>query len=148
MAIPSLLGPLGFFIQAPGMLTPPSPVLADNINPSTRDFASLFVGADVIDAQVQLALSTIKGSGISVTEDGISNLPSKMTTSYKRELAASARFALRRLIRAGDIQLRDVLFDIDDESTQTTQMRVVYRNLRSVDAVDTSVSLPVPGRIV
>ena len=59
----STLNPLGFFV-APSALGPPSPLLADNVDPVTRDFRDLFEGADPIDDSVQVAMtsSTISGS--------------------------------------------------------------------------------------
>jgi len=138
--------PQGFFIRAPGALGSPSAVLADNIDPHTRDFASLFLGANVIDAQVQLAMTVIRASGASVNDDGIAPSPRKMTNSYQAELTTDARTALGRLVRQGDITIVGVLFDLDDETNQTTQMRVRYRNLRAADAVVREAAVPVPGQ--
>ena len=99
---PTTVNPLGFFVRAPGALGIPSPLVPDNIDPATRDFPSLFIGLDVIDAQVILALSTVRASGAAVQEDGIDDLPPKMEASLQNDLEGAVRTALGRLIRNGD----------------------------------------------
>lgn len=140
------VNPLGFFIAAPSALGPPDPVLADNIDPETRDFADLFVGADVIDAQVQLALTVIRNSGPSVEEVGIDPTPDKMTESLEAEIASDVRIALSTLVKNGDIRIVRISFDINDQSTQTAQVRVEYRNLRALDRQTRTALLPVLGK--
>lgn len=142
----STVNRIGFFIRAPSALAPPPPLLADNIDPETRDFADLFTGADPIDAAVQLALTTVRGSGASVEGDGIKLSPDKMTASLENQLESDARLALRRLTRAGDIRIVAVTFDINDESNQTVQLRVAYKNLRAVDSVTRTSAVPLPGK--
>ena len=140
---------MGFFIAAPSSVGPPPAILADNIDPETRDFASLAIGADVIDAQVQLAITTQRASGAAVIEDGIALSPRKMTASFQNEMEADARTALKRMTRNGDIRLVNVVFDSSDEANQTAQMRIRYENLRAADGkIRTSKPLPVPGKVV
>ena len=140
------VSPIGFFIRAPGALGAPSPLLADNINPETRDFASLFTGLDPIDAQVQLAVTTVRASGSAVEEDGIANLPDKMTNSVEDEITSAVKVALGRLIRNGDIEFLGMTFDLVDEGNQTVLPRARYRNLRAVDQATRFAALPVPGK--
>ena len=140
------LGPLGFFIKAPGELGPPDPILADNIDPTTRDFADLFEGADPIDAQVQVAITTIRNSGPSVEDDGIEITPRKMGQGFQRELEADVRTALRRLTDQNDIRIEEIGFDAVDEANQFAQIRVRYTNLRAISQRSRTVHVPIPGQ--
>ena len=146
MTLPTTSSAIGFFIRAPGALGDPSPLLADNIDPETRDFASLTVGLDPIDAQVQLALGTVRASGSAVEEDGIENLPDKMTDATQNEITSAVQTALNRLIRNGDIAFLGVTFDLHDESVQTSLPRVRYKNLRAVDQRTREAVLQLPGK--
>lgn len=137
--------PPGFFLRAPVSEGTPSPLLADNIDPATRDFADLFVGVDPIDAQVQLAVTTIRGSGAAVLEDGITITPTKMGDSYRAQLLADARAALARLVRNGDVRLLGVELLLDDQGNQTSLLGVQYVNLRAVDGSTRRVVAPTPG---
>ena len=123
----------------------PSPLLADNVDPATRDFADLFVGMDPVDAQVLVALTTIRGSGAAVENDGVPAAPRKMTDALARELEGDARLALRRLVEFGDVQIISAAPDVVDDSVQFAQMRVSYHNLRTGRRVDALAPLPVPG---
>ena len=106
-----------------------SPLLADNIDPRTRDFRSLEVGADVVDAQVQVALQVVRGSGASVLNDGMRRAPRKMLDSFSRDIEAEARVALARLVASGDVRLARVKVT-DQSSEQTGAVEVRYVNLR------------------
>lgn len=141
------VNPIGFFIRAPAALGPPSPVLADNIDPETRDHADLFVGADVIDAQVLVALTTIRGSGPSVEEVGIEPSPTKMTASLENEITSDVRNALAALVKNGDIRIVAITFDFVDETNQAAQARVEYRNLRALDTGTRTAQTPVLGKL-
>lgn len=139
-------GALGFFIKAPGELGPPSPLTADNIDPTTRDFASLTEGADVIDAQVQLAMTTVRNSGPSVENDGIRITSTKMDAGLQRRMESDVRLALRRLVRQRDIRITSVVFDEVDEANQFAQIRVRYQNLRAISQRSRTAHVPVPGQ--
>jgi hypothetical protein len=146
LVIPPTGSSLGFFIQSPGALPNPSPLLADNIDPETNDFASLFKGTNVIDAQVIVAVTFRRGTGTAVLEDGILLTSRKITISTKREIEADVRIALRRLIKNGDIRLESVDFGDDDEGidpgNQTTNFLVSYVNLRALDRKVRTVEIP------
>ena len=140
----STLSPVGFFIAAPARLGPPSPLLADNIDPKTKDFRDLFVGADPVDDQVQVAMMTNLGSGGSVLDTGIRLTRRKMVTDLKDTLEGDARQALRKLNRARDIQFAGITFGPGDprtgqptgeldEANQSAQINIEYRNLRALD---------------
>lgn len=135
--IPPTGSPIGFFIGSPGALGDPSPLLADNIDPDTNDFASLFTGMDVIDAQVLVAVTIVRGSGSSVTEDGIKITSRKITESVKNEITADVRTSLKRLINNGDIEFVKIDFGENDEnidkSNQVINSRIEYVNLRAMD---------------
>ncbi len=139
----STLSPLGFFI-APSAVGPPSPLLADQVDPKTRDFADLFVGADPIDDSVQVAVMTTLGSGGSVLQTGIRLDDNKMTTNIQDSLEGSMRAALKTLIVNRDIDIKRITFGTDptqtgrptgtvDEANQTAQLNVEFRNLRAFD---------------
>jgi hypothetical protein len=146
LVIPPTGSSLGFFIQSPGALPNPSPLLADNIDPETNDFASLFTGMNVIDAQVIVACTYRRGTGAAILEDGISLTSRKITASTKREIEADVRIALGRLIRNADIRLVSVDFGEDDEGidpgNQTTNFLVKYVNLRALDRQVRIVEIP------
>lgn len=139
----STLNPVGFFIAAPGRLGPPSPLLADNIDPKTKDFRDLFVGADPIDDQVQVTIMTNLGSGGSVLATGIRLTRRKMVSDLQDTLEGDVRQALSRLSQARDIQFARITFGQDigngqpsgevDEANQSAQINVEFRNLRALD---------------
>ena len=138
----STLNPLGFFV-APSALGPPSPLLADNVDPKTKDFASLFVGADPVDDAVQVALMTNRGSGGSVLQTGIKLGRRKMTADLRVVLEGDVRQALKVLTDNKDIDFKRISFGQDDgtgqptgdvdEANQTAQINIEYRNLRAFD---------------
>jgi len=124
-----------------------SPLLADNVDPHTRDFADLFVGMDPVDSQVLVALTTIRGSGAAVVEDGVTEPPRKMTASLANELESDAKNALRRLVGGGDVEVVSVKLEEVSETNQYAQRRVQYRNLRSGKLVSSSVPLSPTGTV-
>ena len=137
----STLNPLGFFV-APSALGPPSPLLADNVDPVTRDFRDLFEGADPIDDSVQVAVMTTLGSGGSVLQTGIRLNRRKLTTDIQNSLSGDMRAALKTLVTNRDIDIKSITFGVDsagrptgtvDESTQSAQLNIEYRNLRAFD---------------
>ncbi len=139
----STLTPLGFFV-APSALGPPSPLLADNINPATRDFRDLFVGADPVDDSVVVAVMTTLGSGGSVLQTGIRLNRRKMVSDIQDSLEGDVRAALKTLITNRDIDIKRITFGADptrtgrptgtvDEAHQTAQLNVEFRNLRAFD---------------
>lgn len=108
---------------------PNSPLLADNYDPQTRDFRSLTTGTDVVDAQVLVALQTVRASGAAVMNDGMRRAPRKMLDSLKLSLESEVRVALGRLTARNDVRLARVVVRVDD-ANQTTNITVVYLNLR------------------
>ncbi len=138
----STLGSLGFFV-APSQLGPPSPLLADNIDPRTKDFRDLFEGADPVDDQVQVTVMTNLGSGGSVLQTGIRLNRRKMLNDLRDTLEGDVRQALKLLTTNGDIDFKRITFGgpdpagdptgIIDESSQSAQINIEYRNLRAFD---------------
>lgn len=138
----STLNPLGFFV-APSALGPPSPLLADNIDPVTRDFRDLFEGADPIDDSVQVAVMTTLGSGGSVLQTGIRLNRRKMLPDLQDTLEGDVRQALKLLVTNRDINFKRITFGEPDangepsgevdEANQTAQINIEYRNLRAFD---------------
>ncbi len=126
-------GLTGYFFAPPSRQGPPSPLLADNIDPKTRDFADLFVGMDPIDSQVIVALQTTRGSGPCVLDTGIKLSRRKITEDFESATLSDARQALGRLIRNRDIQVVGLETDQANEGAQQAQLNVAYRNLRALD---------------
>lgn len=146
IVVPFTGSEIGFFIQSPGALGSPSPLLADNIDPETNDFASLFTGMNVIDSQVIVAVTYVRGTGAAITEDGIKFTSRKIDASTKREVTADVKTALGRLIRNGDVKFNGVDFGEDDEgidpSNQTVNILIKYVNLRALDNKIRVLSVP------
>lgn len=130
---PQPSAPVGFVVLSPsGLAATASPLLADNIDPQTQDFNSLVVGIDPVDAQVINALKIVRGSGPAVIEDGIDTTGlRKMDESAQTRFSSRIREALKRLISNGDILLLTIIFPEWDESSQTGNTHVEYKNLRS-----------------
>lgn len=137
-------GLTAFFFAPPSQSGPPSPLLADNIDPRTRDFADLFTGADPVDAQLQVAVSTTLGSGPCVADTGIRITRNKMTDDFPTTITNDVRQALARQVKARDIQIVGITIGEPDgltgkatgvvnEAAQSVQVNVQYRNLRALD---------------
>jgi hypothetical protein len=122
----------------------PSPLLADAWDPSTRDYSSLSAGFDVVDAAVITALCTVRGSGASVMEVGLGEIPAKITSAVENEIESGVRLALQALSRAGDVRVRRVDVAVDQGAQQVT-VRLDYANLRAGAERSVPVPLPVPG---
>jgi hypothetical protein len=137
VSLPSTVTPLG---RAPGTAEPVkfySPIVADYIDPTTQDYLSLTKGMDPIDAQVLVAMKTVKGSGAAVLEEG-NNLKSirKIEPGTARRVQNDIRAAISKLVTNGDIRI----VEIDTETRagqQQVDARVDYENLRA----------RVPGRV-
>ncbi len=137
------LAPAGFFVTAPSQLGPPSPLLADNIDPKTKDFRDLFVGSDPIDDQVQVVATTRRGSGGSVLDIGLRLSRNKLVSDIQDQVEGDMRQAFAMLIRNRDINFKRVSFGgpgpngeptgETDESEQELQVNIEYRNLRALD---------------
>ncbi len=142
VSLPSTSSPVGYGVTSPGQLAPPSPLLADNIDPQTHDYVSLFRSIDPIDAQVIIALKIVKGSGAAVEDDGSRFRDiRKITQSVKTEIKSEVRRALARLIANRDIKYKGVAFDVFDPSNRTIQARVQWVNLRAFDGAVKSASI-------
>ena len=145
--LPSSLSPVGSAISTPAGLGPPSPLLADNIDPQTGDFASLFVGIDPIDAQVINAVKIVRGSGASVTEDGMRLVDiRKIKDDTEDDIRNEVRRALSRLIQNQDIRFSGTKFDYIEKGSQFIQIRVQWVNLRSFDRTPREAVIPYPPR--
>lgn len=134
---------MGFFV-APSAIGPPSPLLADNVNPVTRDYRDLFEGANPVDDQVQVTLMTTRGSGGSVLQTGLRVNRRKMIEDLQDTLEGDVRLALSSMIKNRDINFKRISFGTDsgdgtptgtvDEANQTAQVNIEYRNLRAFDS--------------
>jgi len=145
-----------FFYLPPGQIGAPSPLLADNIDPVTRDFRNLFEGLDPIDAAVQVAVTTMKGSGACVMNVGLSLSRTKMTADFKAVIEADIRQAVQHLVKRRDIQITAITWGVDatgkptgevDESNQTAQANLHYINLRAFDAKVRTAAISSVGQV-
>jgi hypothetical protein len=124
------LGLVGPVTYAP--LLPPPGIAADNIDQKTKDLASVVKGADTIDAQVQLAMMTLRKSGAGVQELGqrFQDIR-KITDNVSRLLEQEARTALDRLVKANDITIESVFVVVNTPSTDAwAEVTVNYVNRR------------------
>ena len=144
--IPRTGSPLSFFIASPGALGPPSPILADNIDPSTHDFVSLTTGADPIDAQVLTALSILRDSGAAVYGVGLLIEDRKILANITISISSAVQQALSTLIRNRDIEFRGVDFGDDNEGVDGANQQVNYAvkwiNLRALDGNVRTATVP------
>ena len=140
VAIVSTTAPLGTF-TVPGTLRQSSPLLADNIDPLTRDFASLTKGLDPVDAQVQVALGCVRDSGPSIQGVGLPPPPRKITEGSEEVMRSQVQTALRTLVRNGDIRLKTIVVNIQ-AGAQQVDGYVEYQNLRALDGTTRTARLP------
>ena len=132
--LPSTMAPCGLSVTIPSRLGPPSPCLADQIDPNTHDVLDVLVGMDPIDSQVMTALTVQRGSGAAVREDGIRLWDlKKMLPSLLVDVRGRVNEALQRLIDHGDIRLVSVSEDVYDEANQSAQYSISWINQRALD---------------
>jgi len=131
VALPSTVSAIGVSVSVTLPVETFSPITADYIDPATGDYVSMTSGLDPIDAQVVIALNTVRGSGAAVKDEG-NNLESvrKIGETVQREIESEVRVALKRLIENGDIKLGTFTFDIQP-SNHYVNATVNYQNLRA-----------------
>lgn len=136
--------PTGYGIIAPSQLGRPSSLLADNINPLTQDFDSITYGSDTIEAQVIIALKTVKKSGAVVQNDGASFTDiKKMDDAVNNRIEGMVQDALQRLINNQDIEYKSTEFTLVDPSNQTIVITVKWINLRAVTSETKSTQIKI-----
>jgi len=124
----------GFFVPQTFVdpVGPPA-ILTPAVDYRTAEYVSLTRGVDPIDDQVQIALTRVRLSGASVTNDGQRFLDTgKLDAQAERSLESEAKRALRRLTSNGDITVTRIdasLFPAD----QAAEIQVDYVNLRAKD---------------
>lgn len=129
---PSTLTSLGGALPTVGVQARPPVILADYINPDTRDFASMLSTLDQIDAQVIIAITTKRGSGAAVMDVGHRlHLIKKIRDSIKTDIAAEIKLALKRLVTNGDITMLPIEFVAVDPGNQQVDFIIKWKNKRS-----------------
>lgn len=140
------VGPIGTIKQTflpPNQVGFPSPLLADNIDPTTKDFRDLFIGMDPVDAAVQVAVTTTRGSGSCVRDVGLRLNERKLGTTFKRITEADMRLALKPIVDRRDISIEQISFGVDAYGNPTgevlewdasAQINVSFINLRAFDS--------------
>jgi len=132
LTIPSTLTSLGGALPSVGTQAAPPVILADYIDPETRDFASMLYTLDQIDAQVIIAITTKRGSGAAVRDVGhkLHNLK-KIKDSIKTDITAEIKTATKKLVTNGDITLKPIDFTSIDRGNQQVDFVVSWYNRRS-----------------
>ena len=131
VALPSTVSPLGSAVSQTLPAVTDNPITADFIDPATGDFASMVQGLNPIDAQVILSLSTVRGSGAAVMEEGNSLMGiDKIRPTVQREVQSEVRFALRRLTANRDIRIESFEIEADRANAQVNVV-LNYTNLRA-----------------
>lgn len=129
---PSTLTALGGALPAVGVQAAPPIILADYIDPGTRDFASMLSTLDQIDAQVIIAITTKRGSGAAVMDVGHRlHKIKKILESIQTDITAEIKLALKRLVTNGDITLKPIKFLNVEPGNQQVDFMVEWVNLRS-----------------
>lgn len=95
--------------DAPAQVRAPPAILADLLDPTTREFLSLTTGDDPTDAAVVVALRTVRSSGVCVRDTGQKLGDARMMgPGLERFLLEEVRFALAHLIDSRQITLEGV----------------------------------------
>ena len=108
-----------------------APVLAaEDFDQLTKDLRSLTVGVDPIDAQVQVAMTTLRRSGAAVISTGQRFQDvRKLDTNASLLLEQEARTCLARLVAANDISIERVDV-VADPGGQWAEVTIDYVNKR------------------
>lgn len=128
--------PLGQFDEVRHYELVKAPVIrADRIDPVTQDWTSLIYDQDPTDAAVIEALWRVRGSGAAVTDTGSRYLDvNKLDDQAPKKFESETRFALRRLVQRGDITIKSIKVDTEDDWGEVT---VDYVNNRTALAKKT-----------
>jgi hypothetical protein len=116
----------------------PPIILADAIDPATGEFTSLERGLDPIDGAVLLTCSVKRSSGAAIIDVGHRFHEIRYVAPDVKVLAESAvRECVQHLTRAGLIELRKILTEVDGDSAATA---FEYHNIPQRDDRATSVT--------
>ena len=127
----------------PSQLAPPSSLLAEQIDPETGDYASLFEGVDPIEAQGLNALRIRRGSGAAVMDVGNRfHLIRKIDETIEKQIDSLTREALGRLIANGDIRYLGIDMEVLDPGNNTVVVKAKWQNLRAMDGQARSTPIP------
>jgi hypothetical protein len=143
VSLPSTVSPLGVGVSPTDPFAINSPITADYIDPVTNEYLSMTQGMDPIDAQVIIAIKTIKGSGDAVANDGtrLRDLD-KIRPNIEFQIEGEVRNALERLVRNRDIRIDKFVFDVD-KPNDTVSFQLDYINLRAKAGTRKSLSIVV-----
>ena len=125
-----------------------SPILADKIAIDSNDFESVFTPDDIVDAQVKIAMKTVRGSGVSVVNTGHRfDLIAKLDESVPDQIRQETKIALRLLVQNQDITIKNIkVLTAGDEDGDDgpgfdwAEVQVQYLNLRTRESQRRSVS--------
>lgn len=119
---PAGVHPLGFFTETRKYQLPPPPVIrADRIDPQSQEWVSLLGDLDATDAAVIEALWRVRQSGAAVFNTGARFLDvEKLDDQAPVRFESEARFALRRLVGRGDITVKSITVDTEEDWGEVT----------------------------
>jgi hypothetical protein len=143
--LPFGLSPIGTGVATDFVPIPPPPVIsADAIDPKSLDATSLTKSSDPIDAQVQLALTLVRGTGAACGDTG-QNFRAilKLTDNVTTLLESEARRALALLVRRGDISIDSVNAVV--YSPDSAEVTIVYVNNRAIGNRRRTKTIPIQG---
>lgn len=110
-------------------LPPPPVIRADRIRYQDQVFTSMVNDTDPVDAAVVECLWRIRGTGAAVADTGARFLDTdKLDERASTLIANEARFALRRLVQRGDINITRIDVTIGQDWAEVS---VTYINNRS-----------------
>lgn len=114
---------------APSTRGAPPPILADRIDPKTRDVMSLLEGDDPTDAALQWQATVRQGSGAALGDNGNRlHTITKGTEDAPTRIADEGRRIAAKFVQRGDV--RDVVAegDVIGGSTATAALQLTYTN--------------------
>ncbi len=144
VVLPFGLHPLGLGVPPVIEALPPPPVIAaEKFSTATKDIESVLESADVVDAQVQLALSRLRRSGASVATTGqrfqdVRKLDDQAAVLLEQE----ARTSLALLVARGDIRIDGISIAIESAGAWA-ELTVDYINNRRSRPEKTSATVTI-----
>ena len=126
---PAGVSPIGTVLTAYRPLPPPPVIRADKLRYQRQSFESVFRDRDPVDAAVVEALWRVRGSGAAVANTGARFLDiEKLDDRAKTVIQSETYTALRRLIRRGDITIKNVVVETGPD---WAEVQVYYLNNRA-----------------
>jgi hypothetical protein len=125
-----------------GALLLPPILLAERIDPNTRELVSVNLGEDPIDAALQWQFTVRQGSGSAIGTNGHRmHTITKATPQAPVQLADEGRRVAQKFVQRGQLQVTEVVAEVVGGSTATGAVQIRGRNLLA----DRAAKLPAFG---